>query len=218
MRRALARSTSVLRHTSAAFWHDAIVSEGQQKTSAWDIPIDRGFSVMSVNDYEQTAFDDVWRPHRRGTTLQFLIVPLGVGVLGGLVGVFSGDSWVDAVTGGLGFGALLVLVWFGPVAAWNLRYIGARSVIFTDNWVGIQRRNDIAFVRYDAIRSMWFEGWKRPGALQIAVPSGRIHVTRTDGMPFTLPRVLTYTKRDREDFLAFTHTQATKRALAIQDA
>lgn len=182
----------------------------------WEI--DHGFTVMPVSDYKPTASDEVWRPHRRGTTLQFLIVPLGIAVVAGIGGVLSGDSWGDSITGGIGFGVLLFLVWFGPMAVWNLRHIGSRAVVFTDDWVGVESRNEIALVHYNAIRGMWLEGWKRPGALQIAVPSGRIHVTRMDGMPFALPRLLTYTRRDREDFLDFGHQQATKRGLPIHDA
>lgn len=172
---------------------------------------DRGFSTIGVDDYLPADGDAVWEPRRRGTTLQFLVPPVSVAiVLGPLVGVT--DGWDTAVLGGLGFAFLLSCVSL-LAAAWNLWLIGPRRCIFTDEWVGVQRRTEIDIIRYGAIRTMWAEGEKRFGAWQVAVPTGRIYVTRSDGMPVHLPRLLTYTSHDRKSFLDFVVTEAGRRAL-----
>lgn len=157
----------------------------------------------------------MWEPHRRGTTLRFMIPPLTLGSIAAFVSGIADGQWVYDLLGGLGF-ALLLAFGFLIVAFWNLRYVGVRRCIFTSEWVGIQCRHEIDLIRYSTIRTMWVGGdtslttW-RPS------DSGRIHFARTDGMPVRLPRLLTYTRRDREAFFDFVYSQAALHSLPMQD-
>ena len=141
--------------------------------------------------------------------------PLAVGVVAAFVSGISDGRWGDAVVGGLGFG-LILACGFLLVAFWNLRYVGSRRCIFTSDWVGVQTRDEIDLIRYSSIRTMWIGDdtslttWRWSG-------SGRIHFARTDGMPVHLPRLLAYTRRDRESLFGFVYSEATRYSLPIQD-
>ncbi|HWU32849.1 MAG TPA: hypothetical protein VN108_08245, partial [Marmoricola sp.] len=74
-------------------------------TATW--AIDRGFETISASNFQAAPDDAVWEPRRRGTTVQFLIPPFSIGLVGGLLAGVAGDSWADAVLGGFGFAVLL---------------------------------------------------------------------------------------------------------------
>ncbi|GAC1523490.1 MAG: hypothetical protein NVS3B1_10090 [Marmoricola sp.] len=188
------------------------MEDQQRGATPWDI--DRGFTTIPLSAYSADPGDASWEPHRFGTTLQFLIPPAVIGFVAVAASAAMGGGWSYAILGSTGFAALLSCG-FLVAAFLNLRFVGIRRCIFTADWVGVQRRHEIDLVRYSTIRTMWVSGETRYGAWQRA-ESGQIHFARQDGMPVRLPRLLTYTRRDRAAFFSFVYAQATRHSLPIQ--
>lgn len=166
---------------------------------------------MRRADVDLSAFA-VWRPSVRGTSWR-LVQPAVVGlsvssvIALALVRVVPPIVILPGTAGCFLIGSFLVL-------PWELRFTATREVVFADSWLGVAHGGDLDRVAYPRVGDMWVIGGARYPMLtlnQRAPETGYIHIERADGLPFSFPRVLTYTQRDRSSFIDFVRSQAADR-------
>lgn len=184
-------------------------------TESNDPDILDGFVSIPVDGYASAPGDAAWSPNLRGITLLFLtpafllwaFATIWIGLSrGDWWGITtSGDGWPIFLVGGLGAEMIL------------LRTGGKARCLFTGEWVGIQRRRDIATLRYDNVRTTWVVPKTGMPLLQMFASPPQIHAVRADGVPVALPKLLCLSARNRREFVKFVETQAAQRGLPIQD-
>lgn len=192
-------------------WDDQAVEQTKRKPTIWDHA--SGYRTVKLANIRLKDGDAEWVPARRGTTWRVVQPSVWIAGVTGLA--VAASRSMGAVVFWLSFNAVLAAV-FLLVAAWVLRYVGARRVIFTDEWVGVRRRGAVDFVPYEQIGTLRaLHGSRRPEWERFPF-TGTLMIDRKDGLPIRLPGLLTYTTRDRSSFLSFVWDQALKRSLPIE--